>query len=305
MSKTLNHNYETTILIPDAKHKNRDREFHKTVENRNYIQMKAEDLKLVVQEKYGAIAKQRLLLNQASCCGTSGCCGNLDIKMIGDEYQSIEGHHRDADLGLGCGIPTQFAAINTGDHVLDLGSGAGNDCFVARAIVGDKGKVTGIDFTDAMIEKAIINNNTLGYSNVEFIKGDIENMPLPDNRFDVVVSNCVLNLVPDKGKAFAEIMRVLIPGGHFCVSDVILKGELPEKLKNDLEMYAGCVSGAIEESDYLNIIVNQGFTNVTIHQMKQISIPVDILEKYLKRTEIDEFGYGERGIFSITVSGCK
>ena len=267
--------------------------------------MKAEDLKLVVQEKYGVIAKQSLLLNQTSCCGTSGCCGDLEIKMIGDEYQNIDGHYKDADLGLGCGIPTQFADIKPGDHVLDLGSGAGNDCFVARAIVGDKGKVTGIDFTEAMVEKAIINNKSLGYSNVEFIKGDIENMPLPDNSFDVVVSICVLNLVPDKAIAFAEIMRVLKPGGHFCVSDVVLKGELPEKFKNDLEMYAGCVSGAIKENEYLSIIAKQGFKNVSTHKIKQIAIPIDVLQKYLSRIETDEFWFGERGIFSITVSGHK
>jgi len=267
--------------------------------------MKAEDLKLVVQEKYGVIAKQSLLLNQIPCCGTSGCCGDLEIKMIGDEYQNIDGHHQDADLGLGCGIPTQFAAIQTGYAVLDLGSGAGNDCFVARAIVGEKGKVTGVDFTEAMIEKAIQNNKMLGYTNVEFIKGDIEDLPLPDNSYDVVVSNCVLNLVPDKEKAFAEIMRVLRPGGHFCVSDVVLKGELPEKFKNDLEMYVGCVSGAIKENEYLSIIAKQGFKNVYTHKIKQISIPIDVLERYLKRSEIDAFWFGERGIFSITVSGHK
>lgn len=267
--------------------------------------MKAEDLKLVVQQKYGAIAKQSPLLNQTSCCGNSGCCGDLEIKMIGDEYTQIEGHHQDADLGLGCGIPTQFAAIKTGDHVLDLGSGAGNDCFVARAIVGDKGKVTGIDFTEAMVEKAIINNQSLGYSNVEFIQGDIEDLPLPDNSFDVVVSNCVLNLVPDKEKAFAEIMRVLKPGGHFCVSDVVLKGELPDKFENDLEMYVGCVSGAIKENEYLNIIARQGFKNVTTHKLKQIPIPTEVLGRYLKSSEIEAFWLGERGIFSITVSGQK
>ena len=267
--------------------------------------MKAEDLKLVVQEKYGAIAKQSLLLNQTSCCGTSGCCGDLEISMIGNEYQNIEGHHQEADLGLGCGIPTQYAAIKTGDHVLDLGSGAGNDCFVARAIVGDKGKVTGLDFTEAMIEKAIINNKTLGYNNVEFVQGDIEDMPLPDSSFDVVVSNCVLNLVPDKEKAFAEIMRVLKPNGHFCVSDVVLKGKLPEKFRNDMEMYVGCVSGAVTENEYISIIKKQGFKNITTHKIKQIAIPIEVLQKYLSRTEIDEFWFGERGIFSITVSGYK
>lgn len=263
------------------------------------------DLKLIVKEKYGAIASQSLLMNQSSCCGTSGCCGELKFSMIGDEYKDVEGYNPDADLGLGCGLPTQYAAIKTGDHILDLGSGAGNDCFVARAIVGDKGKVTGIDFTEAMVEKAIINNKKLGYTNVEFIQGDIEEMPLPDNSFDVVVSNCVLNLVPDKEKAFAEIMRVLKPDGHFCVSDVVSKGKLPDKFRNDIEMYAGCVSGAVKESEYLNIIAKQGFTNVITHKIKQISIPIDVLQKYLSRREIDEFWFGERGIFSITISGYK
>lgn len=267
--------------------------------------MKAKDIKLAVREKYGNIARQSSLINQSSCCGTSSCCGDLGISMIGDEYENMAGHHKEADLGLGCGIPTQFAAIKTGDHVLDLGSGAGNDCFVARSIVGEKGKVTGLDFTDAMIERANINNRKLGYSNVEFIKGDIEKMPLPDNNFDVIVSNCVLNLVPDKVKAFSEIMRVLKAGGHFCVSDVVLKGVLPDKLRNDLEMYAGCISGAITEKEYLDIIGKQGFTNITTHKMKQISIPSNVLEKYMSKPESDEFQKSETGVFSITVSGYK
>jgi arsenite methyltransferase len=267
--------------------------------------MKAEDLKLVVQEKYGAIAKQSLLLNSAPCCGNSGCCGDLEIKMIGDEYLNISGHEQDADLGLGCGIPTNYAEIKPGDNVLDLGSGAGNDCFVARAIVGDKGKVTGLDFTEAMIEKANINLNKIGYDNVNFIWGDIENMPFADNSFDVIVSNCVLNLVPDKEKAFAEMMRVLKPGGHFCVSDVVLKGTLPDKLRNDIMMYAGCVAGAIRESEYLGIIDRYGFKNVTTHKLNQIAIPIDVVQKYLSKTEIEEFLDGGRGIFSITISGHK
>ena len=218
--------------------------------------MKAEDLKLIVKEKYGEIAKQPG--QQSSCCGTSGCCGDNAISMIGDEYSNLEGHFSDADLGLGCGIPTQFAEIKKGDHVLDLGSGAGNDCFVARAIVGETGKVTGLDFTDAMIDKANENNRKLDYKNVEFVKGDIEDMPFPDDSFDVIVSNCVLNLVPDKNKAFAQIMRVLKPGGHFCVSDVVIKGYLPDKLRKNAEMYAGCVSGAIEMTVYLEIIKKSG-----------------------------------------------
>ncbi len=265
--------------------------------------MKAEDLKLIVKEKYGEIAKQTS--NQSSCCGTSGCCGDNAISMIGDEYSNVEGHFSDADLGLGCGIPTQFAGIEKGDHVLDLGSGAGNDCFVARAIVGETGKVTGLDFTDAMIDKANENNRKLDYKNVEFVKGDIEEMPFPDDSFDVIVSNCVLNLVPDKNKAFAQIMRVLKPGGHFCVSDVVIKGYLPDKLRKNAEMYAGCVSGATEMAEYLEIIKNQGFKDVKIHKQKKIEIPDEVLNKILSEKEVTDFRNEDIGIFSITVSGYK
>lgn len=267
--------------------------------------MNPDDLKLVVKEKYGEIAKQSLLINQSSCCGSSGCCGELEISMIGDEYQNVEGHNPDADLGLGCGIPTNYAAIKKGDHVLDLGSGAGNDCFVARAIVGETGKVTGLDFTDAMITKAVANNLKLGFTNVEFVQGDIEEMPLPDNSFDVVVSNCVLNLVPDKNKAFAQIMKVLKSGGHFCVSDVVIKGELPEKLRQDAMMYVGCVSGAIDMDEYLEIINNQGFKKVVVHKQKVIAIPADVLGNYMSAQEIIDFQNGGTGIFSITVSAYK
>ncbi|HCE58801.1 MAG TPA: arsenite S-adenosylmethyltransferase [Prolixibacteraceae bacterium] len=267
--------------------------------------MKAEDLKLVVKEKYSAIANESVLFQQSGCCGTAGCCGDLGISMIGDEYENIEGHVQAADLGLGCGIPTQFAGIKPGDAVLDLGSGAGNDCFVARAIVGELGKITGLDFTDAMVAKAIENNKKIGYTNVEFVQGDIEEMPLPDNTYDVIVSNCVLNLVPDKNKAFAQMMRVLKPGGHFCVSDVVLKGNLPEQLQKDAEMYAGCVSGATQLEEYLRIIEMKGFKNTTIHKLKEIVIPENVLTNYLNQEELKAFQRGESGIFSITVSGYK
>jgi len=267
--------------------------------------MNPNELKLVVQEKYGEIANQSKLINQSSCCGSTSSCCDVDYTIFSDDYSGQEGYNPDADLGLGCGIPTNYAAIKKGDHVLDLGSGAGNDCFVARAIVGETGKVTGLDFTEAMLQKANENKQKLGYTNVEFVKGDIEEMPLPDNNFDVVVSNCVLNLVPDKHKAFAEIMRVLKPGGHFCVSDVVIKGELPEKLRKDAEMYAGCVSGAIDMDEYLEIIREKGFQNVTIHKQKEISIPADVLSNYLTPEEIKNFLNGERGIYSITVSGYK
>lgn len=267
--------------------------------------MKTTDLKLIVQEKYGQIAKNSTSQNKSSCCGTSGCCGELEFSMIGDDYTNLEGYNPDADLGLGCGIPTQFADIKKGDSVLDLGSGAGNDCFVARAIVGESGMVTGLDFTEAMIAKATENNTKLGFKNVEFVQGDIEDMPLPDNQFDVVVSNCVLNLVPDKHKAFVQIMRVLKSNGHFCVSDVVIKGELPEKLRQDAEMYVGCVSGAIAMEQYLAIIAEQGFKNITIHKQNEILIPGEILEKYLDKCELESFNNQETGIFSITVTGSK
>lgn len=267
--------------------------------------MNSKDLKLIVQEKYGQIAQQSLFQEQTFCCGTSGCCGELEFSMIGDEYTNVEGHIADADLGLGCGIPTQFAKIKEGDTVLDLGSGAGNDCFVTRSIVGETGKVTGIDFTLAMTEKARANNAKPGYTNVEFILGDIEEMPLYDNQFDVIISNCVLNLVPDKQKAFSEIYRVLKPGGHFCVSDVVIKGELPEKLQKDAEMYAGCVSGAIKMEEYLDIIKNAGFRNIEIYTQKEIQIPENVLSKHITESELLNFNNKQIGIYSITLSAEK
>ena len=267
--------------------------------------MKPEELKLIVQEKYGQIAQQSNKQGQSSCCGSSGCCGELEFSMIGDEYQSLEGYNPDADLGLGCGVPTQFAALKKGNHVLDLGSGAGNDCFVVRSIVGETGKVTGLDFTEAMIAKANQNAKKLGFANVDFIQGDIEEMPLPDNGFDVIVSNCVLNLVPDKVGAFAQMYRVLKPGGHFCVSDVVIKGTLPAAFRTEAEMYVGCVSGAVGMDEYLEIIHKQGFKDVVVHKQKEIKMPENVLQKYLSNQEIEGFVRGDAGIYSITVSGYK
>lgn len=265
----------------------------------------SKDLKAIVKEKYTEIAKQSKEQNETSCCGSTGCCDSVDYTIFSDDYSNLQGYNKEADLGLGCGIPTEFAGIKEGHHVLDLGSGAGNDCFVARSIVGNKGKVTGIDFTEAMIEKARINNEKLGYKNVEFVQGDIEEMPLPDNSFDVVISNCVLNLVPDKEKAFKEIYRVLKPGGHFCVSDVVISGNLPEKIKEDAEMYAGCVSGAIAKHDYLELINKSNFSKITIEKEKEIEIPNSIMLNYLTLKELRKFKSDRIGIFSITVKGFK
>jgi arsenite methyltransferase len=266
--------------------------------------MKAEELKKIVQEKYGRIAEQNT--EEKSCCSNSSCCGpEVDYTVFSENYANKEGYNPDADLNLGCGIPTDYAGIKKGDHVLDLGSGAGNDCFVARAIVGETGKVTGLDMTEQMIRKAKENCAKLGFTNVEFVAGDIEEMPFDGKIFDVVISNCVLNLVPDKTKAFSEIFRVLKPGGHFCVSDVVIKGALSEKMQKDAEMYAGCVSGASEMNEYLKIIENSGFLNIKVNKQKEIKLPDSLLSAFNNVNEINAYHSGEKGIFSITVSAVK
>lgn len=263
-----------------------------------------EQLKEVVRKKYSEIALQEKEVNQASCCG-SGCCSSEVYNIMTDDYSAIEGYNPEADLGLGCGLPTQFAKIRKGDTVIDLGSGAGNDCFIARNETGEDGRVIGIDFTPAMIEKAKANALKLGYQNVEFRQGDIEHMPVSGNVADVIVSNCVLNLVPDKDKVFKEIFRVLKPNGHFSISDVVLIGDLPEALKKDAEMYAGCVSGAIQKNEYLQLIESNGFSNISIQKEKPIHIPDDILKNYLSEEDMKSFKGGNAGIFSITVYAEK
>lgn len=258
------------------------------------------ELKQIVQERYAAIAEG----NIKTCCEGS-CCGGDEITSIADSYEELKGYEQDADLNLGCGLPTQFAGINKGDTVVDLGSGAGNDCFVARHETGETGKVIGVDFTDAMIQKARRNVFKLGYNNVEFVQGDIENIPLPENIADVVVSNCVFNLVPDKMKAFAETFRILKPGGHFSISDVVTVGELPESVRRDAELYVGCVSGAVEKQEYLDIIAATGFQNITIQKQKRIDIPVQISRKYLTDEQLEGLMKEGLGIYSITVSAMK
>lgn len=267
--------------------------------------MKNETLKLIVREKYSQIAEKSLLDKKVSCCGGSSCCDELEFSMIGDDYKNIEGHLPDADLGLGCGLPTEFAKIKAGDTVVDLGSGAGNDCFVARSIVGDSGKVIGIDMTESMITKAIQNSQKLGFKNVEFVLGDIENIPLEDESADVVVSNCVLNLVPDKQKAFSEIHRILKKAAHFSISDVVLIGELPPALQHEAEMYAGCVSGALQKEKYLGLIQEAGFTDISVQKERKIQIPEDVLLNYLSAEELENMHKSGFGIFSITVFGRK
>ncbi|MDT0294934.1 arsenite methyltransferase [Mesonia ostreae] len=263
-----------------------------------------QELKDIVKERYTKIAEQEKTLNASSCCGAT-TPSNKVYNIMMDDYSQTKGYVEDADLGLGCGLPTEFAKIKRGDTVIDLGSGAGNDCFVARNETGSEGKVIGIDFTSIMIEKARRNAEKLGLNNVEFREGDIDAMPVNENVADVIVSNCVLNLVPNKKKVIAEIYRTLKSSGHFSISDVVLVGELPNALKEDAEMYAGCVAGAIQKSDYLELIKNAGFQNINIQKEKPIRIPDDILEKYLSKEEMSAFNTNGAGIFSITVYAEK
>jgi arsenite methyltransferase len=264
--------------------------------------MKSDQIKESVKQKYSQIALQS---DGTSCCGGSSCCSGGDYTVFSERYDDLKGYNADADLGLGCGIPTEYAALQLGHHVLDLGSGAGNDCFVARASVGEEGHVTGLDFSDAMIEKARRNTSRVGYANVDFIKGDIEELPFQNESFDVVLSNCVLNLVPDKQKAFSEILRVLKPGGHFCISDVVLRGELPLQLQQDAELYAGCVSGALQADRYMQIIEETGFVNIKVHKQRKIEIPNELLQQHFNEQELQQFTSSPFGLFSITVKAFK
>ncbi|MFT3919639.1 arsenite methyltransferase [Cloacibacterium sp.] len=263
-----------------------------------------EEIKEMVKQKYAEIALQNQETNASSCCGSGGCSTEV-YNIMTDDYDHLEGYNPDADLKLGCGLPTEFAKIKKGDYVVDLGSGAGNDCFVARAETGETGKVVGIDFTPEMIEKARNNAEKLGFNNVEFRQGDIENIPLTSNVADVVVSNCVMNLVPNKPKAFSEVHRILKIGGHFSISDIVLEGDLPEKIKTAAEMYAGCVASAIQKEEYLQIIKNSGFKNITLQKQKPIIVPDDILKNYLTEEEIQTYKNSSTRIYSIIVFAQK
>jgi arsenite methyltransferase len=265
---------------------------------------KSEEIKQIVKEKYADIAKEQ----SSGCCGPSGgCCGTAPelFNIMTDQYTSIEGYLPEADLGLGCGVPTEYAGIKKGDVVVDLGSGAGNDVFIARAEAGEEGKVVGVDMTPEMIEKAELNRKKIGYSNIEFRLGEIENLPVEDNYADVVISNCVLNLVPDKEKAFSEIYRTLKPGGHFCVSDIVLHGDLPEEVRKSAELYAGCVSGAMKEEEYLSVIKKNNFNNIEIKKSRKIELPEELLQKFLSPEGVLEYYGKNKGIYSITVVGVK
>ncbi len=261
----------------------------------------AEELKKIVREKYSNIAIQSDKTTGGCGCG---CAPDdvVDYSVFSEDYSQLKGYVPEADLGLGCGLPTKYAFIRPGDTVVDLGSGAGNDCFIARKETGDSGHIIGVDMAEPMVKKAKENAEKSGYGNVEFLLGEIENIPLPGNATDIVVSNCVFNLVPDKSVAFSETYRILRPGGHFSISDVVTDGRLPEKLLSEAELYAGCITGAMEENEYLDIIRATGFNDIQVMKKSKIDIPASILDKY---DDTGEFRNSGAGIYSITVFAKK
>ncbi|MEX2400597.1 MAG: arsenite methyltransferase, partial [Rhodothermales bacterium] len=255
-------------------------------------------LKEQVKTKYDEIARRG---EKAGC----GCGCGTEVSMIGDEYEGAEGYVAGADLGLGCGMPTDLAGLEAGQTVLDLGSGAGLDAFIARSVVGEGGRVIGVDMTPSMTEKARSNASELGFDNVEFRDGDIEDLPVESDSIDVVISNCVLNLVPDKPRAFDEMYRVLAPGGRFCVSDVVVRGRLPESLKRSAELYAGCVAGAIPREEYVDLLRAAGFTDVEVARAKVIEVPDDVLREAASEDDLARFRANGGGLLSVTVRGTK
>ncbi|NMH89595.1 arsenite methyltransferase [Flavivirga algicola] len=267
--------------------------------------MKIDTIQEKIKKSYGNIAKGNV---QVGCCSTdSGCCTTDEfINSMAESYENIGGYQKESDFALGCGIPTEIANINEGDTVIDLGSGAGNDVFVARRIVGETGKVIGIDMTPEMVIRALQNNQKLGYQNVEFVLGEIENMQgIPNLVADVIISNCVMNLVPNKRKAFNEVFRILKTGGHFSISDIISLGTLPNKILEAVELYSGCVAGASEKGEYLGIIKSAGFKNIQIKKERKIDLPDDLLLKYLNMDELAEFKQSGTGIYSVTIYADK
>jgi len=267
--------------------------------------MKTETIKEEIKKSYGEIAKGDI---QVGCCSTDTACCTTDefSTSMAESYENIEGYEKDSDLSLGCGVPTEIANINEGDTIIDLGSGAGNDAFVARRIVGETGKVIGIDMTPEMVLKALQNNQKLGYQNVEFVLGEIENMQtISSSVADVVISNCVMNLVPNKQKAFNEVFRTLKTGGHFSISDIVSIGSLPKGILETAELYSGCVAGASEKGEYLGIIKSAGFKNIQIKKERKIDLPNELLSKYLNPKELKEFKQSGSGIYSVTIYADK
>lgn len=266
--------------------------------------MSIRDIKDEIRERYGRIAVSR---KGEECCATGkaerSCCNEpaadgdrISYSMIGDAYDTVEGHEAEADLGLGCGLPTQYAALEPGEVVVDLGSGAGNDAFVARYHVGEAGRVIGLDMTPEMVERARSLARDRGYDNVEFVLGDIEEMPIASEVADIVVSNCTLNLVPDKKRAFSEMFRITKPGGRFSVSDVVTVGVLPGAIRHSAEAYVGCVAGALERDTYLKLLAEAGFVDIRVQAEREIALPAELVRP----------GEGARArVLSVTIGGRR
>jgi len=234
--------------------------------------MKEDEIKNAVRQKYSELAK-----TEQSCCGGGSCCSSPDdvsreVGYTDDELRSVP---VGANLGLGCGDPVAIASLKEGETILDLGSGAGFDCFLAANKVGRNGKVIGVDMTPEMVEKARYNAKHGNYENVEFRLGEIENIPAADNSVDVVISNCVINLAPDKKRVFQETYRVLKPGGRFMISDIVLARDLPAPVKESVEAYAGCVAGAVKKDEYLRAIGQAGFREV--QTVDEATVPVEYM----------------------------
>ena len=261
-----------------------------------------DQLREMVRQKYADV------VTSSNCC--TPCCGGEDkagdeFNMIGDAYDGVSGYVADADLSLGCGVPVEHAGLQPGQTVLDLGSGAGLDVFVARSEVGESGHVIGVDMTSEMVAKARENSEKSGFDNVEFRLGEIEHLPVLSDSIDVVISNCVLNLVPDKQRAFAEIFRVLKPGGHFCISDIVSSRELPDWVKGVAEAYAGCVAGAIPREDYLTLIDGTGFSQVNVASERRIDVPAELIAQTLNAEQQQEAERNDLHVMSVTVTATK
>jgi ubiquinone/menaquinone biosynthesis C-methylase UbiE len=236
---------------------------------------KEKKIKDIVREGYAKAVKER-----SSCCSSGCCCGGTDqakeiSRKVGYSDPEMNAVPEGANLGFGCGNPVALASLKDGDTVLDLGSGAGFDAFLAAQKVGKKGRVIGVDMTPEMVERAKANARKGNYDNVEFRQGEIEKLPVGDNEIDVIISNCVINLSPDKETVFKEAYRVLKPGGRLMVSDLVLAKELPEAVKNSVEAYVGCIAGAIMKDEYLHLIETAGFGKVTV--VSESAYPIDAM----------------------------
>ncbi|CAD8109049.1 unnamed protein product [Paramecium primaurelia] len=302
MDNCVQQNCEENQLC-DKQHCNQQKDAQQQLGSNTNCCESEEQIKNNVKQRYGEICEQKLSIN-SGCCSTSGC-GTIDYALFAEKYQNLQGYIPEADLGLGCGIPTEFAELKKGDVVLDLGSGAGNDCFIAKAQVGESGRVIGVDMTPSMIRKAQLNSDKYNIRNVEFRQGDITDIPVLDNYVDVVISNCVINLVPDKRKVFSEIHRVLKQNGHFSISDVLSTGDLPLAIRQAQELHIGGVSGALRKDVYLKTLEELGFTDIKIKKEKVIDFPEELMLQYVSKEVLNEFENSGTKILSATIFARK